>query len=68
MGTQVVRPGGEGSILGHGMDHHFCYPRVEEIVRPRTVTSRPARPLTQRELVLASLLRRPDVAPRNGGR
>lgn len=58
-------------MLRHGMHHHFTYPRVEEIVRPRprTVTSLPFGPLTQRELVvLASLLRRPDAPPRDGGR
>jgi hypothetical protein len=57
-------------MLRHGMHHHFTYPRVEEIVRPRprTVTSLPSGPLTQRQLVLASLLRRSDAAPRNGGR
>jgi hypothetical protein len=43
------------------MDHQFTYPRVREIVRKRPVPA-PPRPsvLSQRELVEASLWRRPE--------
>jgi len=52
--TVVPNPQREREIL---MEHHFVYPRVSEVWRPGTLTSRPAslRP-SQRALVEASLV------------
>jgi hypothetical protein len=46
--------------------HCFVYPTVREIVAPRPPepTTRPSVPSSQRDLVLASLLRRPADARR----
>jgi hypothetical protein len=45
------------------MPHRFCVPQVHEIVQaPKVVPPAPERPVTQRELVAASLLLCPPVA------
>jgi hypothetical protein len=42
--------------------HHYVLPTVREVAPPAPVADEPRRPLTQRELVAASLLARPERA------
>jgi hypothetical protein len=40
--------------------HQYVVPKVREVAPPAVVAAESRRPLTQRELVAASLLARPD--------
>ena len=43
------------------MSHRYTFPQVHELLPPRRDARPPERPMTQRELVAASLLLRPPT-------